>query len=406
MPAAKLKLADTTTRRPSQRSAFTKRTLERVTTPTKGDTIVYDEGQRGLAFRVRRSGARAFYLIRKHRGRVVKMKLGDFPAMTVEQARKAARAEMVKFDKGVNPMDDRRVQRGELTIAELWTVYRETHLEPRCSPRTLRADSHLFKHWLSSVSARRLSDLSPASAKMLHAKIGKTSRVSANRAIQLLRRLYRYAARHHGYEGRIPTAGVELFREVSRERFLSVDELPRFLAACDAEGQPWADFFRLALCTGQRRSNVQAARWASMDLKADTWTIPGGETKSGRGIAVPLTAPALEILNRRKAEQDGPGEYVFPALRDKGNTLHLSQPARPFTRICNAAGITGITIHDLRRTAGAWLAASGASLLVIGKALGHADLRATQIYARLDLSPVRVAMEGSTAAMTKGDRSK
>ena len=127
-------------------------------------------------------------------------------------------------------------------------------------------------------------------------------------------------------------------------------------------------------------------------------------------MTLPLAGPALEILKRRKAEQEEeavaktkppekPSEYVFPPLRDKGETLHLSQPARPFDRICKRAGIEGVTIHDLRRTAGAWLAANGASIPMIGKMLGHADLRATQIYARLDLNPVRVAMESATAAM-------
>ena len=44
-------------------------------------------------------------------------------------------------------------------------------------------------------------------------------------------------------------------------------------------------------------------------------------------------------------------------------------------------------------------AASGASLLVIGKSLGHRSLAATQVYARMNLDPVRQSVDTATAAM-------
>lgn len=409
----RLKLADDTTRKPTRRQAFTKRTLAGVRTPAKGEAIVHDAKTPGLVFRVRPTGAKAFYFYRKIKGRPVRLKLGDFPEMTVENARKAATKTMAAYNEGKDPAAKRREERGELTVGKLWKVYRDDHLEPRCSPRTLATETALFDKHLGGLKSRRLSDVKPAATKALHTKIGKTAPTSANRAIQLLRRLYRYAARHHDYTGPIPTVSVELYREQSRERFLSADELPRFLKACDAEGQPWADFFRLCLATGARRSNVQAMRWDAIDTKAKTWTIPGEESKNGRDMKLPLTDAALSILTRRKAEQAKAkldrmkaSPFVFPAMRDKGGAGHLSQPARPFTRICMRAKIEGVTIHDLRRTAGAFLAASGASLPIIGKALGHADLRATQIYAKLDLDPVRAAMDKAAEAMEKGGKAK
>jgi integrase len=402
-----LKLADHRPRRKAA-PAFNKTTIEKAHPPATGELVLKDPKTPGLVCRVRASGRRGFYIVKKHRGRPVKLKLGDFPAMSVENARKAAIEALEQFNKGQNPADTRRVERGELSLKELWTLYCREHLDARCSPRTAKAEKNLFDLHLDTLGNRKLSDISPTACKNLHSKIGKDTRTSANRAIQLLRRLYRYAARHHGYEGKLPTAGVELFREHSRERFLSADELPAFLQACDDEGQPWADFFRMAIFTGARRSNVQAMRWDAVDLKARTWTIPGGESKNGRDVTITLPPPAVEILRTRKAEQ-GQSEnerikaspFVFPALRDKGGPGHLSQPARPFGRICKRAGINGVRIHDLRRTAGAWMAASGASLPMIGKALGHADLRATQIYSRLDLAPVREAVDVSVAAMTE-----
>ena len=90
-------------------------------------------------------------------------------------------------------------------------------------------------------------------------------------------------------------------------------------------------------------------------------------------------------------DQNGPGRNPY-----------LGQPQRPFKRTCERAAITGLRIHDLRRTAGAVRANLGASLLVIGRALGHHDQRATQIYARLSEDPVRASMHAAATTMMNG----
>jgi integrase len=58
-----------------------------------------------------------------------------------------------------------------------------------------------------------------------------------------------------------------------------------------------------------------------------------------------------------------------------------------------------VTIHDLRRSLGSWLASEGHSLLLIGRALGHQSSASTQIYARLALAPLREALERNASLM-------
>jgi len=60
---------------------------------------------------------------------------------------------------------------------------------------------------------------------------------------------------------------------------------------------------------------------------------------------------------------------------------------------------TDLRLHDLRRTLGSWQAATGASLPIIGKSLGHSSIQATQIYARLNLDPVRASVSRAQEAM-------
>jgi integrase len=68
-------------------------------------------------------------------------------------------------------------------------------------------------------------------------------------------------------------------------------------------------------------------------------------------------------------------------------------------KIFDAAGFSGVRLHDLRRTFGSWQAANGSSELLIGKSLGHRNTRSTAVYARLTLDPVRQSVERATAAM-------
>jgi integrase len=75
-------------------------------------------------------------------------------------------------------------------------------------------------------------------------------------------------------------------------------------------------------------------------------------------------------------------------------------------RVVNRAGLAGLRIHDLRRTLGSWQAAAGVPLHTIGKSLGHRNLATTQIYSRLDLDPVRQAVETATSAMLAAGRTK
>ena len=72
---------------------------------------------------------------------------------------------------------------------------------------------------------------------------------------------------------------------------------------------------------------------------------------------------------------------------------------RAWDRIRTKAGIQDVRFHDLRRTVGSWLAGNGESLSLIGKVLNHRDVSTTAIYARLNLDPVRQALERNATKM-------
>jgi integrase len=114
--------------------------------------------------------------------------------------------------------------------------------------------------------------------------------------------------------------------------------------------------------------------------------------QGGTAAHPPLPNAAVEILKALPRSS----EYVFPGA---GTSGHLTEVAKVWRRIRKRAGVPDARIHDLRRTLGSWLAAQGYSLPLIGRALNHTNVSTTQIYARLDLEPVRDALEKNAELM-------
>ena len=123
-----------------------------------------------------------------------------------------------------------------------------------------------------------------------------------------------------------------------------------------------------------------------------------------------------ELNELTKRIQDAGHEFEWPALRQKvigprGRTrdplyesltssLVRARNAAAALKIdTNGARLDDLRIHDMRRTLGSWQAATGASLVVIGKSLGHKSTQATEVYSRLNLDPVRDSMQTATRAM-------
>ena len=370
---------------------FTKATITAMVAPATGRTYLHDAKEAGLVLMVTAAGRKTFQLYKKHQGRPVRVTLGTWPEITVEQARKKARDAKADLDAGINPNDALRQERQEMTFVDLFNQYMERHAKPR--KRTWKEDQNQFDRYLGSLANKKLSTITRKDVAALHGKIGKTAPTAANRLLALLSSVFGRAIEFGLWEGGNPCIGVRRFPEQSRDRFLSADELRRFFEAMDQEPDSTTrDFFIVALLTGARRANVLEMKWADLDLDAATWRI--GRTKNGTPQTVALVEPVVELLRERKRQATS--VFVFPG---KGATGHLVEPKRGWTRICKAAGIEGTRIHDLRRTMGSWQAKTGASLPVIGKSLNHKSQTTTAIYARLDLDPVRSAMEKAAAAM-------
>ncbi|QEL14657.1 tyrosine-type recombinase/integrase [Limnoglobus roseus] len=381
------------------RFKFTTLRLEKLTCPAgKTHAYFYDEEVRGLALYVAATGAMTFYLSKRIGGRYTRLRLGAWPhELSIDAARQEARKASGEVAKGNDPHREKLAARGAMTLGDLFAHHIEIAKQHN---KSWEGNEDQYRLHLSQWKGRRLADITRAEVQSLHARVGKNSgRYVANRVLALLHHMYRKTAPNLGYTGPNPAAGVEKFKEKSRERFLNAEELARFFASLEMEAELFRDFFAMALLTGARRANVQGMEWTRINFAEAVWRIP--ETKSGEAVTVPLVADALAILTRRAESRTGP--FVFAS---RGRTGHLVEPKSAWKRIVERAGLVDVRLHDLRRTFGSWQAAAGVSLNIIGKSMGHKNQSTTAIYARLNVQPVRAAVTTATAAMMQAAKGK
>ena len=155
-----------------------------------------------------------------------------------------------------------------------------------------------------------------------------------------------------------------------RTRRLVADELPRLLAAAHAYGGEIGPLITWAIETAMRRGEIAAMRWDHLDRKARVLLIP--ETKTGTPRRVPLSTAALGVLDQLPRRIDG---RVWAMRPDS-----ISQA---FERVCKAAGIEGLTFHDLRHEATSRLFEKGLNPMEVAAITGHKTLQMLKRYTHL-----------------------
>lgn len=396
---------------------FTKSGIEAITPPGEGRATYYDTMIPKLACRVTAAGSKTFYVIKRADSGMAWVKLGTFPDMTVEQARKAAEKSLGEFAKGNNPAKARREEKQKITLGQAFQNYFDQHVRPR----GVKTGVDILATWQRFIgdmpdepakkhgrkrqkhpagvnwSNRKIDQIEAGEVRALHASIGATHPIMANRVIEILSAVYGHAT-DMGYAGGNPTSGVKPFKEAKRDRFIQANELPIFFTELANEtSEDFKHFVLLSLLTGARRINVMSARWEDINLDSAIWRIPDTVSKNGEPMILPLGAEAVEILRARLPEDGKPASpWVFPADSASG---HITPPKKRWQALLQRCGIDNLRIHDLRRSLGSWQAITGASLVIIGKSLGHKSADATMIYARLNTDPVRASVSAATSAM-------
>lgn len=377
------------------RVELSKTVVERLPVPEKGSAYVYDSKVPSLAVCITANGVRTFYRVGRVHGRYERIKLGRFGEITVQQARELAAQTSMAVQSGKGARTAINTQ--AMTLGALWQWYLANHAKPR--KRTWQRDERRWNAHLLHWQNRPIVGIARSDVRSLHATLRtRIGPYGANHVLEQLRHMLQQAVEHEWIPAN-PAAGIKRFDRTSRERFLTPDELPRFLAAVDKlQRERTRDFFRVLLFTGARRGNVAAMRWDEIDIEAGLWRIPDTKSKNKRSMVVVLPPQVVEILKRRRS---GSGQFVFPGT---GEARHYQWPREAWRAILANAGLENLRIHDLRRTLASWQVQLGANIAIIGESLGHRSLQSTAVYARTQIEQVRASVNAAVAAMIDAEK--
>ena len=405
------------------RAALTDRHL-RALRPGLAATEAWDAQQRGLMVRVLPSGRIEFAIRYRIHGKRRRLKLGEYPAVSLAVARKRARRAQSAIDNGEDPARDRQPAKAAPTdtVGSLAADYLKKHA--RKFKKSAAEDERLLTTAiLPKWRERSARDLTRRDVRALvDGVVDRGAPVLANRVLALVRKMLNFAVDHDWIEANPAARITKPTREVSRERVLTDDEIRRLWrvlehfpttaelpapgrkAAKGEEDDPLcpvspaiAALLKVRLLTGQRGGELVLMKWADVDLDAGWWTIPAADTKNGEPHRVPLVERAKAIVQAQQVDGEAQ-EFVFvgrgASLRDRAKKA----PAA----IAKALGLD-FRGHDLRRTAATRMAAAGIPRDHIAKVLNHVEggARATRVYDRHSYdAEKRMALETWDRALT------
>lgn len=189
------------------------------------------------------------------------------------------------------------------------------------------------------------------------------------------------------------------------------DEAAALVAAMSEDR--WWCYWLLALTTGFRRGEGLGMQWADVDLEERVWhpgesvqrirgevvddrtgrrkgrlTSKGLKTRASRE-PVALSVAAVEGLERWRVQQKEmklasrvwAGELCLVFTTNIGTAIEPRNVNRQWEKVCKAAGVRKIRVHDLRHAFGSYLAAEKVAPKVIQRSMRHARFRTTaEIY--------------------------
>jgi integrase len=336
--------------------------------PTTGDRAIYwDTEQKGLGLVVTKGGHRSYVVQYRNRsGKSRRMTPPPPGPPTLTAARSWAKKVVGQIADGRDPLKEKQqaASAGKNTLKAICEEYLEREGGKLRTADDRRATFERLIY--PSLGARQIAEIKRSEIVRLLDKIeDERGPRMASLALAYLRKVMNWhATRDDDFLSPI-VRGMARGVATKRDRTLTDDELRAVWQAADELGTPFARMLQFILLTATRRN--EAARMARDELAGADWLIPGARMKGKRDFLIPLGGRAMEVLAALPDLGQAKNRPVF--------TLDGKRPIGGFGKakatVDRASGVTGWTIHDLRRTARTLMTRAGVPTDHAERCLAH-----------------------------------
>lgn len=358
-------------------ATITEEFAKREPQPTTGQVLIFDDKLAGFGVRLT-AGSRSWIVQLRENRKSRRVTLGKVGDMKLIDARKAA--QKLQLDGIKNSSGDGRPK----TVADLWTrVKADDEHRLRDGTKTLY-NGYWVHHLEPAIGTKKLAKVTHSDISTLLA--GIPGAANANRIHELARRLFNYALAHKWLPDN-PAIGWKRRHEERRENYLDGAQLTALFDALPVNEV--GDALRFAAMTGARIGEILVMQRGDIRDNGATWVKPASTTKQKKSHTVPLSAGARTVLER----QEQRGALVF--ARPDGTAIRTAR--KTWLWALKRSGLTpGARIHDLRHSFASLLINDGASLALVGAALGHATPQTTSRYAHIANRALKEAVDKAT----------
>ena len=362
--------------------------------------VVMETNGVGFGVRVTPTGTKSWIFVYRLKGKLYRMTFGEYPAMSLANARQEHAAARKLLKSGIDPATAVQRAHEEMrqapTVEELIKEFIAAGVKAKGNRTWREYQRNLEKDVIPEWGERKARDIKKRDVVLLLEKIGaRGSKNQSNQVFKIIRRMFNFALERDVLEFN-PCLGVKfLFPETKKDRFLGADEIRALWSALENEDAPISEAMKralkLVLVTMQRPGEVIGAH--ANEIDGEWWTIPAERSKNKKEHRVYLTPLAKTLFQAEESKG-----YLFPNPRsgfsldtpEPMETNALSKAARRLlepVKLKNETKPQVLTIekftpHDLRRTGATHLAELGYSDEIIGAVLNHTRPGVTSIYNR------------------------
>ncbi len=354
----------------------------------------------GLCIEIRPTGARCWRYRYRFAGKANMLDLGDYPAMSLQEARRERDRQRALLDAGTDPAAARRQarQREQVNPDECFEVLAKEWIEKQgdWSPATLsKAEAMLGTWaypWIGKRPARAITAADMLEVLRRPERAGKIE--TAQRLKQRCGQIFRYGIPTGRCE-RDPTADLRgVLTRVAVKHHASITDragIGALLRAIQGYGGRFATVcaLQLSALTFVRPGELRQWEWSEISEDGATWRLPGPKMKMGVPHLVPLCRQAQAIIAELRP-LTGWGRYLFPGMRD---------PRNPMSEAAIGAALRGMgydsdvmTAHGFRSMASTLLNEEGWNRDWIERQLAHADPTVRGDYNYAEFLPGRREM--------------